>query len=531
VTLRFVHGNQRSLRALALAGALVIVALMVPSSSSASGVANSFGPEMFGISAGGDLQNEDAATLGRDLDEMEALDARWVRMDINWGVVQANGPSSYNWGPFDRVIDGATDRGIDVVAVIERTPGWARPAGTSSTFGPDPAKYAAFVGKAVARYAAMGVHTYEVWNEPNIPAFWTPSPDPVAYTKLLKAAYPEIKAADPEATVLTGGTAPAGTNGTTFSPVDFLRAVYDNGGGDSFDAVSHHPYSWHAYPGEAKSWSAWHQMYGTNPSLRSVMADNGDSAKKIWGTEWGAPTNGPAGSFVSEATQAQMVTKAYSLWKTYDWAGPLLAYEGRDFGTGTDTRENFFGLLRHDYSKKPSYTAYRDAVDNLNTDPGEDTEPGEDPGPGGDSGGGTGTGDSGGGTGTGGSGGTSDPGGTDGSTPTETTVKGKGYGKGGKKAGGAARGKVVSTADAPTNARKPALRGEVKLTLYRKSGRGWRAVSGRQTTALTVHGRFRERLSCNRRKVRPGTFRVHARYLGSDGAMPSASHSRRFKLR
>jgi hypothetical protein len=31
-------------------------------------------------------------------------------------------------------------------------------------------------------------------------------------------------------------------------------------------------------------------------------------------------------------------------------------YAGRDQGTSTDTRENFYGLLRYDFSPKPAYT-------------------------------------------------------------------------------------------------------------------------------------------------------------------------------
>jgi hypothetical protein len=93
------------------------------------------------------------------------------------------------------------------------------------------------------------------------------------------------------------------------------------------------------------------------------MVANGDTDKKIWGTEWGVPTNGPSGSgFVSESTQATQVTSAYTLWKSYSWAGPLFTYTFRDAGTSTGTRENFFGLIRYDWSKKPSYAAYQAAA-------------------------------------------------------------------------------------------------------------------------------------------------------------------------
>ena len=56
------------------------------------------------------------------------------------------------------------------------------------------------------------------------------------------------------------------------------------------------------------------------------------------------------------------LAKGYTLFGTYTWAGPLFWYSHRDLGATTDTRENFFGLLRNDFSPKPSYSAYRTAV-------------------------------------------------------------------------------------------------------------------------------------------------------------------------
>ena len=321
--------------------AVAVVSVLMVTDRSEAAVT---GADGFGIAAGGALQNEDPATLARDLDAIRDLGSKWIRIDINWAQIQSGGPSSYNWDSIDRLVSEASARGIKVLGVIVYTPSWARPTGTDATFGPDPQKYAAFASAAVSHYSARGVHAYEVWNEPNTKAFWTPSPNINDYTRLLKAAYPAIKAADPQATVLNGGTAPAPTDGTNFQPVDFLKGIYANGGGNSFDVVSHHPYCWPASPGDAESWSAWYQMYGTNPSLRSVMSANGDGAKKIWATEFGAPTNGPSGSHVSEATQAAMMTKAYAEWRSYAWSGPMFAYQGRDLGTSTlDSRE----LLRN----------------------------------------------------------------------------------------------------------------------------------------------------------------------------------------
>jgi hypothetical protein len=57
-----------------------------------------------------------------------------------------------------------------------------------------------------------------------------------------------------------------------------------------------------------------------------------------------------------------MISQAAQLYSTYSWGGPLFIYQGRDQGTNTTTREDFFGLVRYDYSQKPSYTAYQQAA-------------------------------------------------------------------------------------------------------------------------------------------------------------------------
>ena len=316
-----------------------------------------------GFALGGGFQNESDADRGRDLDLVSSAGASWVRMDVNWSMIQAQGPSSYDWAPFDRVASAARSRGFRVLATILYTPGWARPAGGTATTPPARLDdYVAFARQAARHYAPLGIHAYEIWNEPNITAFWQPRPDVAVYTAMLRGASAAIKSVDPHAVIVTGGTSPAPDSGGNISPVSFLRGIYANGGRSAFDAVAHHPYCWPALPGDAQAWSAWYQMYGTSPSLRSVMTDNGDAGKQIWATEFGAPTNGPAGSFVSEQTQATMVTRAFQLFRSYKWAGPLFWYSGRDLGTATTTRENFFGVVRNDFSAKPAFAAYRAAT-------------------------------------------------------------------------------------------------------------------------------------------------------------------------
>jgi hypothetical protein len=91
------------------------------------------------------------------------------------------------------------------------------------------------------------------------------------------------------------------------------------------------------------------------------MSANGDGNKQIWATEFGAPTNGSPGA-MTEREVARLVTDSYRVFGSYPWAGPLFWYSFRDLAQSGNEREHFFGLLRHDFSPKPAYGAYRQAA-------------------------------------------------------------------------------------------------------------------------------------------------------------------------
>ena len=74
------------------------------------------------------------------------------------------------------------------------------------------------------------------------------------------------------------------------------------------------------------------------PALPYFRKANGDGKKKIWATEWGAPTGASAQS-VTEAEQAQLVTAALTRLKAWRWAGPSFFYSFRDKGTNPVDRE------------------------------------------------------------------------------------------------------------------------------------------------------------------------------------------------
>jgi hypothetical protein len=98
-------------------------------------------------------------------------------------------------------------------------------------------------------------------------------------------------------------------------------------------------------------------------------------------------------------------------------------------------------------------------------------------------------------------------------------------------------GKVKGAVAASSNSARVATastwsRGRVRLGLDRKRDGHWRSVRPARTTRLSSDGRFGEGLGAfGGPKLRPGTYRVRARYLGSGSAKPSTSPFRKFQLR
>lgn len=294
-----------------------------------------------------------------ELANMYSIGLRWVRIDASWATIQRAGSSSFDWSTLDQAVRSIVAAGMKVDLIIDYAPAWARaPGATGHQFG-EPASasaFATFAGEVAARYGPMGVSAYEIWNEPNTQAFWYPAPDPSLYTTMLRDSYAAIKAVEPNATVISGGLAPAYNDGINIAPVTFLQDIYADGAQGSFDAVGFHGYCYPALPDDYESWSGWSQMDQTSLSIRSVMAANGDSAMKVWVTEVGAPSAGPHG--VGTRVQAEEVTQAVQNALSTSWIGQLFIYNYQDSATNPDS----FGLLNADGTPKPAWTALAAAL-------------------------------------------------------------------------------------------------------------------------------------------------------------------------
>lgn len=306
------------------------------------------------------FRDADTDSVQRQFDLMAQMGVTWVRVDIDWSVVEPE-RGRFDWTYPDLVVEQAAAREMKVVAVLAFSPPWARPA------APDDARYsrpeelsewADFTRVAAQRYAPQGVHTWEIWNEPNTSKFWPPGPDVNEYGTLFWVAADAVREADPEATLLIGGLGPQfDVPGAEIPPTEYLEALYANGAAKIADGIAAHPYSFPALPMDTPQ-----RMVGgfkDLPALRTVMEKHGDGDKQIWITEFGAPT-GTGPHAVSEDDQATTLVQAREQVQQWDWAGPLIYYELVDGGTDLADPEQNFGVLRTDLAPKPAAEALLD---------------------------------------------------------------------------------------------------------------------------------------------------------------------------
>lgn len=362
-----------------LVSLLASMLLLLPvSASAATRRSTNVTPQKgFGIAGESLLWDEN---IDATLADMKSMGINWARVDINWAYLQPK-RNTFRWQRFDNLVNRANAHGVKLLFILDYSAPWAYAPGcyNNEFCRPDANKFAAYAKAVVQRYAPRGVHAYEVWNEPNLDTFWYPRPNATHYTNLLKAAYPSIKQADPNSVVIAGGLAPIATYdvSNSIAAVNFLKSIYSNGGKNYFDAVGYHPYSYPARPMDFQEWNGFSILDETQPSVRSVMTQNGDSNKQIWLTEFGAPTNGPGGittcenytwedspDHVDECLQANIFTEGITLAKQKPYVGPMFLYTYKDPGYTIDNKENFFGLLRFDGSRKPAYEAVKNAIAN-----------------------------------------------------------------------------------------------------------------------------------------------------------------------
>lgn len=328
----------------------VVLAAAIDESSSSVGLADSNLPRL-----------GDKAVIDKQLDMMQSIGVKNVRIGVSWATLQLTDGGLFNWGltNYDYVVDEALKRGMGVLAVLNETPVWAGDK-VLSGMPDDVTKYGDFAAEVASHFEGR-ISDYEVWNEPNATFFLDPV-SPENYTSLLKEAYARIKSVDAGITVIGGVLGFGFTlkdndgNFVTMNPIEFLAGMYAAGAHGSFDALSFHPYKPDI---RFSDQSGPLTPRGQLEELRKLMVAAGDGNLKIWATEYGLPT---APGEISPAQQADFIKDFLSNWGKVDGTGPMFIYSTRDLETGSDGEQDNYGIWETDWTEKQAVDVIRDFI-------------------------------------------------------------------------------------------------------------------------------------------------------------------------
>jgi O-antigen ligase len=231
----------------------------------------------------------DEGALREALEMVSSTGLGTVRQRFSWAELESV-PGEYRWELWDRVLPLVRDHGLQVIAVLDSPPAWARPEWEADNPWAPPTSaedYARFVGAFAARYRGL-VLAYQIWDEPNVAPHWGKGPiEPAGYVELLHLASAAIRGADEHALIVVGGLAPnVEPGGRNMSDVAFLREIYRRGAGAYFDVLGVKAYGFWTGPDDRRT-DPQVLNFSRVVLLREEMVRRGDAGKPLWALEGG----------------------------------------------------------------------------------------------------------------------------------------------------------------------------------------------------------------------------------------------------
>jgi hypothetical protein len=310
----------------------------------------------------------------------------WVKQQVEWKRFEPS-PGQYAWDALDPIVNSAGAAGVGLLASVVNAPSWARGGNADlSVGGPpeDPGTFARFLGAMASKYCGTSLKAIEVWNEQNLHYEWgNMTIDPAAYMNLLKPSYNAIKQACPSMIVVSGALTPTGAPAPwAMDDFTYLEGMYQNGLKNYSDAIGSHPSGYNVPPSVRHedacatiqttgnsfngpcdaphhSWSFRSTMEG----YRNIMVTYGDSAKRIWPTEFGWAAGGAFDDRYRYANdndlqeQAQWTVEAYQMMKNWGFVGVAFLWNLNFRVVANGTEKAQWGIVDPGWGPLPAYAA------------------------------------------------------------------------------------------------------------------------------------------------------------------------------
>jgi hypothetical protein len=319
--------------------------------------------------------------MSQTLEWAQGLGVGWIKQQVEWHTIE-HGPGNFEWVHLDRAVEACDAFGFELLLSVTHAPDWTRTSELESGPPADYAEFGRFMGQLATRYRGR-VAAYELWNEPNLAREWRGDTlDSGRFVALVAEGAQGVRAADPDALVISGAPAVTGINDGVTAVDDrvFLRGMYEAGIAGWVDGIGAHPYGFANPPDE--SWqntahvSSSHNEHpsfffrDTLEDYHAIMLEYGDTERAIWVTEFGwpsvdnmagmDPTGWEYAREVSEAQQGNYIVRAFRMGEERLWVERMFLWNlnmAAIWGAGNPT--SAYSLLHFDGSYRPAYLTLR----------------------------------------------------------------------------------------------------------------------------------------------------------------------------
>ncbi|MBA3872986.1 MAG: beta-galactosidase [Anaerolineae bacterium] len=285
-----------------------------------------------------------------------------VKQIFAWKDIEPS-RGDFHFDRADGLLTELEGKGLKVVARLGDSPDWAithvsGKKGVDFLDAPpdDLNDWGNFCGALAGRYKGR-IAAYQVWNEPNLNREWGKQPPNAAgYVGLLKVCSQAIRAADPQAIIISAGLSPTGTWTEAVTPDDtFFQQMYDAGFQQYADVAGVNAPGYN-FPPETSPDEAEAQgghRFGTFrrvEDMRKIMVKNGDEARQMAILEMGWTQDHIHPDYawfaVTEDQQADYFARAYQYaadhWRP--WMGLMSAIYLPDPAWTPDREEYWWSI-------------------------------------------------------------------------------------------------------------------------------------------------------------------------------------------
>jgi beta-xylosidase len=290
--------------------------------------------------------------------QLKGLGLEWVRIDVHWAVHEPK-EGQYRLSELDGVMDAAQKNHLkSVVYVVGSAPhATTGPHPNMDAYPPrKPELFADFMVMLARRYGDK-VTAWQVWNEPNLPAFWNPVASPEGYGKLLKATTTALRSVYPQKPVVMGGmgyySQMPPSSKLMFEALGHPEII------DLKTIAAYHPYSLYPEGDDPAAKDFLVFSHRLNQMLRNAKVP------EIWATEWGwSSYAGPREEqpIIGVDGQADYLLRRLALMATQDF-DRIFLFALSDLDARATVRDRAYGLLDQNARPKPAYRALKNFLE------------------------------------------------------------------------------------------------------------------------------------------------------------------------